>query len=85
MSAINLTVPDELIEEIVAVVVARLNVQPPAESPYMSVDEAADYMRCKKQRVYDLISARRLTRLKDGTRVLLRRGEIDAYLETRAT
>ena len=50
----------------------------------MSVDVAADYMCCKPQRVYDLLSARRLTRLKDGSRVLVKREEIDAYLEQRA-
>jgi excisionase family DNA binding protein len=83
MSSINLTVPDELVDEIAGRVLTILQAQN-AASPYMSVDEAADYMRCKPQRVYDLLSARRLTRLKDGSRVLVKRAEIDAYLETRA-
>ena len=47
--------------------------------PYLSVREAADYLRCSRQRVYDLLSQGALTRLKDGTRVLVARAEVDAY------
>jgi excisionase family DNA binding protein len=49
-------------------------------SPYLTVHEAAQYLRCRPQRVYDLLSARALTRHKDGSRVLVRRAEIDRYL-----
>jgi excisionase family DNA binding protein len=46
----------------------------------LSVEEAAEHLRAKRQRVYDLLSARRLTRYKDGKRVLVSRAELDAYL-----
>jgi len=49
-------------------------------SPYMTVTEAAEYLRASKQRVYDLLSAGRLTRRKDGTRVLVSREELEAHL-----
>jgi excisionase family DNA binding protein len=49
-------------------------------SPFLSVHEAADYLRAKPQRVYDLLSAGRLQRFKDGRRVLVARAELDAYL-----
>jgi excisionase family DNA binding protein len=52
----------------------------PQASPYLSVDEAAEYLRCSKQRVYELLSARRLSKLKDGSRVLLLRSELDEYV-----
>lgn len=52
-------------------------------SPYLSVAEAADYLRCKPQRVYDLLSARRLTKYKDGSRPLVLRQELDDYLSGR--
>ena len=47
---------------------------------YLTVLEAADYLRCSRQRVYDLLSQGALTRLKDGARVLIARAEIDSYL-----
>jgi excisionase family DNA binding protein len=47
---------------------------------YLTVLEAADYLRCSRQRVYDLLSQGALTRLKDGARVLVARAEVDAYL-----
>jgi excisionase family DNA binding protein len=40
---------------------------------HLSVGEAAEYLACDKQRIYDLLSSHRLTKLKDGSRVLLLR------------
>jgi excisionase family DNA binding protein len=54
--------------------------QPPDESPYLTIPEAAVYLRCKRQRVDDLLSQRRLTRFKDGARTLVSRAEIETYL-----
>ena len=48
-------------------------------SPWLSVVEAAEFLRCKRQRIDDLLSQGRLTRYKDGSRVLLLRAEIDAH------
>ncbi len=47
---------------------------------FLSVPEAAALMRAKPQRIYDLLSSGRLTRYKDGRRVLLERSEILSYL-----
>jgi excisionase family DNA binding protein len=52
-------------------------------SPYMTVAEAADRLRCSRQRIYDLLSSGRLKRLKDGSRTLLRREELDDHLNGR--
>jgi excisionase family DNA binding protein len=49
-------------------------------SEYLTVEEAAELLRSKRQRVYDLVSAGRLQRYKDGSRVLIKRVELDAYL-----
>jgi excisionase family DNA binding protein len=51
-------------------------------SPYMTVDEAAAYIRAPRHRIYGLLSARKLTRHKEGRRTLVRRDELDAYLAT---
>ena len=53
----------------------------PEASPYLTVTEAAAYLRSRRQRVYDLLSSRRLPRIKDGSRVLIRRADLDAYLD----
>jgi len=49
-------------------------------SPFLTVGEAAEYLRAKPQRIYDLLSSRRLTRHKDGRRVLISRVELDEHL-----
>lgn len=76
-------IPDELVElvaERAAEILAER--QPAVElAPYLSVDEAAEYLRCSRKRIYDLTSQRRLPAVKDGSRTLLRRVDLDAYLE----
>jgi excisionase family DNA binding protein len=51
------------------------------ESPYMTIPEAAVLMRCSRQRIDDLLTARVLERVKDGSRTLLRRADVLRYLE----
>jgi excisionase family DNA binding protein len=49
-------------------------------SPFMTVAEAAEYLRCKRQRVDDLLSSGRLTRHKDGSRTLISRREVEDHV-----
>ena len=54
---------------------------PPAEpSPWMTVEEAAEYLRCRPKRVYDLVSQSRIPAHRDGSRRLFLRTELDEYL-----
>jgi excisionase family DNA binding protein len=85
------TIPDELIEEIAARVVRRvLGELPLAEqgstgqrSPYMSIPEAAAFLRCSRQRIDDLLSQRLLPRVKDGRRTLIPCTALENYLADR--
>src|SRR5205085_6091489 len=80
VSELAFPIPDELLEAIAERVDELLAERAPAASPYLSVAEAAELLRADRQRVYDLLSARRLTRHKDGRRVLVSRAELAAYL-----
>lgn len=76
---------DELAAEVAnraeAILRDRLEqVASPSASPYLTVGEAAELLRASRQRVYDLLSDGRLTRRKDGSRVLVERAEVEAYL-----
>lgn len=73
-------VPDEVVEAIAqrAAQLARqleLDANPP--SPYLTVDEAAEFLRCKPQRIYDLRSSGRLNRFSEGGRALVLRAELE--------
>jgi excisionase family DNA binding protein len=46
-----------------------------------TVDEAAAYLRCKKQRIYDLHWQGRLPAKREGRRLLFTRRALDAQLE----
>jgi excisionase family DNA binding protein len=74
----------EALEAIVRRVVrAELAERLPPPSPYMTVPEAAEYLRCSRQRVDDLLSAGRLERVKDGGRTLVRRRDVERWLGER--
>jgi excisionase family DNA binding protein len=82
---VEIDLPDEVIEglfeAVTTEVLSRLDRPEPAPSPYVTVEEAAAYLRCSRQRIHDLLSARRLRRFKDGSRTLLDRVEVEAWVE----
>lgn len=83
--ALSFVLDDETLAalaELVAPIVAERVAQPveaPA-SPYLTIRETADYLRTNRQRVDDLLSRGRLTRVKDGARTLIERAELEHYL-----
>jgi excisionase family DNA binding protein len=81
-----LQVPDALVEAIARRVVELLSDAQPAEpSPYLTVDEAAEFLRCSgKQRIYDLVNDGQLTPARDGRRLLFARTALTDYVEGRS-
>lgn len=82
-SGVLLTLPQEVVETIARraaelVVDQQRHDQPP--SPLLTVPEAAELLRCKRHRIDDLLSQRRLTRYKDGSRTLVSRAELEMYI-----
>lgn len=82
MSEVRLALPDEVVDLIADRVAARLAEQlaPSPRSPWMTAEEAADYLRCPVSRVRKLTSQRDLPRHRDGARALYRREDLDAYI-----
>lgn len=79
---VTLAVPDALVDAIARRVVQLMPSSAGAPvSPWLDVDQAAAYLRCKPQRVYDLVAAGELRPAKDGRRSLFRREWLDDYLE----
>ena len=71
---------DEDVERI-AQRVAALTAGSSPTDPWLSISEAAEHLRAKPQRLYDLVSTGRLKPAKDGRRLLFRRSVLDRYLE----
>lgn len=81
MSSLSIDLPDDVIEQIAsraAELVAERQVQ---VDTWLTVCEAADYLRCPKSRVYSLVSAKRIPFVKDGSRTLFRRSALDDWLQ----
>ena len=47
---------------------------------YMNVDQAAEFLACKRDRIYALVSAGRIPHHRDGTRLLFDRAELREYV-----
>jgi excisionase family DNA binding protein len=77
-AALDALVPD-LAERVADTLADRL-ASPSTRSPWFTAEEAADYLRCKPKRIYDLVSQSRLPTHRDGSRLLFHRDELDAYL-----
>lgn len=79
--AFALDFPPDLVEAIARRAAELLREQHHPQVPdYLATGEAADYLRRKPQRVFDLVSQGRLPVCKDGSRNLYRRVDLDAYL-----
>jgi len=82
-----LQLPDDLLDEIAARVLARLAEQTTGPSPWLDVDGAArhlgyaDNLPRGRRRIYDLVSRRELEPRRDGKRLLFRPTDLDRYLE----
>lgn len=77
--------PDDVVEAIAQraaeIVLERQAAAVPARSKYASIDEAKDFLRCGKQRIYDLRSSRTLTPFTEGGRALVAWSELEALVE----
>lgn len=80
---IELDLSDDVIQQLAHSVAERVGAvleERRLGAQYMSVDEAADYLRCSKHRIYDLTSTRTLPHFKFGSRLLFSQKELDAWL-----
>ena len=80
-ATIEIKVPAEVIETIAESVASqlgeRLRAQP---EKWIGVQEASAHLACPKSRIYDLVSARRVPHERDGSRLLFRRSDLDAWV-----
>lgn len=51
------------------------------KTPWMTVQEAAEYLRWPKKRIYNLTNAGAIPYRKQGNRLLFHQGELDAWLD----
>lgn len=74
--------PAELDPSTLAAIAALLPHEAAAsKSPYMTLAEAAEYLRWPKKRLYKLTAARAIPHRKHDHRILFHVGELDAWLD----
>jgi hypothetical protein len=83
VSDLTFRISDDVVETIAARAAELVREQLQLEqsgSPYASVDEAAAFLRCKPQRIYELRTSGLLTRYTDGGRALVLWSELQALV-----
>lgn len=83
MIELTVRLSDEQLAEIARQAAALIPSSEPTASPWLNVTDAAERLRCGKDRIYDLIALGKLHPRRDGRRVLLHRDDLDGYLEGR--
>ena len=71
---------EQIVAEVTRRVVEQMRQAVQDENALLTTAEAAAYLRASEQRIYDLVTQRRLRPEKDGRRNLFRRADLDAYL-----
>jgi excisionase family DNA binding protein len=83
-SSLSLGVPPELLEAIATRVADQLAEHlPEPPTPYLKIEEAAEYLACPVSRIRDLKDQGRLRHYRDGRRLLFRREDLDGALTIR--
>lgn len=81
---VDLHLPDEVVEAIAQraseLVLQELEQRAGAGREWLTVEEAAEHLRCSAQRIYELRSDGRLPRHKEGGRALVRRRDLDGLI-----
>ncbi len=80
IDGLTLGLDDEALDVLAERVAAILEERIGAADPWMGVRDAAVYMGCKPHRVYDLVRTRAIDYGKDGSRVIIKRSALDAYI-----
>jgi excisionase family DNA binding protein len=82
-ASLSLTLPPEATAAIARQVVEMLGptLSRPSAAVWLDVAQAAAYLQCKPQRIYDLVSQGRLPVAKEGSRSLFKTQWLDALLE----
>jgi excisionase family DNA binding protein len=75
----RLEVPPETFEAL-AQRAAEIVAEREVPEPWIGVDEATGHLACAKSRIYALVSAGRIPHVKDGSRLLFRRSDLDRWL-----
>lgn len=91
-SSLSLEIPAGLLDLIADRVADRLTERmpegtpepaPESPSPYLKIEEAAEYLACPVSRIRDLKEQGKLRHYRDGRRLLFRREDLDAALTIR--
>jgi excisionase family DNA binding protein len=82
-ATVSLTMSPELLEAVAfrAAELVAEQLEATRPEPYMGVEVTAEYLACPKSRIYALVSADRIPHRKDGSRLLFRAAELDAWLD----
>jgi excisionase family DNA binding protein len=82
MDDVTIALPAPLLVLIAERTADRLSARHPVVEPWVGIDQAAEHLACKRQRIYDLVSRRTMPHRKEGSRLLFKLSHLDAWIES---
>jgi excisionase family DNA binding protein len=79
---ITLELPETLIEQVALRAVELIREQAPDSEEWMTSDETADYLKCGRGRIHNLVSEGRIPVHREGGRLLFLKSELDAWIKS---
>jgi excisionase family DNA binding protein len=80
METVSIALPEPLLDLIVVRVVARLTASQTPTEPWVGAEDAARHLACRRQRIYDLVNRRAIPHRKEGSRLLFKLSQLDAWI-----
>lgn len=68
---------DAVADRVAELMADRITTEP---EPWIGVEQACAHLDCSRQRIYDLVSLRRIPFAKEGNRLLFKRSELDEWV-----
>jgi excisionase family DNA binding protein len=74
--------PEELIEQVALRAVELIREQEPESDEWLTSKQAADYLKCGRGRIHNLVSEGRIPVHREGGRLLFSRQELDDWIKS---
>lgn len=78
---IALELPDELLEA-VAKRAAEIVLERGESDEWLTSDQAAEYLKCGRRRIFNLVSEKRVPVHREGVRLLFLKSELDEWIKS---
>jgi excisionase family DNA binding protein len=80
--SIALELPEELLEAVAKRAAEIVLGQAPEPDEWLTSDQAAQYLKCGRRRIFNLVSEKRIPVHREGVRLMFLKSELDEWIKS---